>query len=220
MVDTARMRTPRPILSACAVTLLFGCATPPPEPEQSTVPDEQVCYRAESGRTKLLEREVERLRSDLAAAEDALVAAESGLRGDRSRADAVSALAEAHIQVDRARERAPWLDAQISEADEKLSEAESQISVGNLGAAIFFSWRAQRIAERSLEEASRASSEPSSRIIRGRRVNLREGPSTEDAVLTVLTHGMPVFLERELDEWILVRTTSGEVGWVHASLVQ
>lgn len=205
------------------LTFLAGCAlTPAPaaEPQPPAAPDPQVYRRAETGRAQLLAREVERLRADLDAAEEALIAAESGLRGNRTRADAVSALAEGHIEVDRAREHAPWLNPEIDEANEKLVEAERQIEAGNFGAAIFFTWRAERIAERSIEESSLASSTPGVRTIRSERVNLREGPSTRAAVLTVLTHGMPVFPEQKREGWLLVRTSRGHVGWVHESLVR
>ena len=57
---------------------------------------------------KLLELEIDRLRADLGAAEQALVAVESGMRGGQTRAEAVSMLAEARIEVDRAQKRAPW----------------------------------------------------------------------------------------------------------------
>ncbi len=218
------MRVPRRFLLATSLALTFqsACAStpPPPPPAKALVPDAKVYHRAETGRASLLEREVERLRADLSAAEDALVAAESGLRGNRTRADAISALAEAHIDVDRARERWPWLETQLAEADEKLLEAERQIEAGNFGAAVFFTWRAQRIAERSNEEARLAGSTPGVLKIRSARVNLREGPSTKASVVTVLTNGMPVFPERTVEEWMLVRTASGRVGWVHASLVR
>jgi len=58
------------------------------------------------------------------------------------------------------------------------------------------------------------------RRISAGRVNLREGPSLEHGVLTVLGRGTPVFPERSEAEWMLVRTSGGRAGWVHASLVQ
>ncbi len=222
--DTSGMKFPRHLLISGSVVWAFaaGCAqTPPPPPAAlAPAPAEKVYHRAESERSKMLERELERVRADLVAAEEALVAAESGLRGDRSRADAVSALAGAHIQIDRARDKAPWRSGQIDEANVKLAEAESQIAAGNFGAAIFFAWRAERIAERSLEEARLAASEPGVKRIRAGRVNLRGGPSTNEKVLAVLTQGTPVFPELQEQEWVLIRTSSGEVGWVHAALLR
>ena len=208
---------PRESALATFVLLAAGCLAPQPPPEV----DVRVVYqKAESDRAALLEREVARLRADLADAEQALVAAESGLLVRHTRADAVATVAAARIQVERARERAPWQDAVLAEAEKKLAEADHQIEQGHLGASLFFASRADRIAQRALEEARIASSEPGALVVRGRRVNLRQGPSTDEKVLTVLTEGTPVFPERHQPEWVLVRTPSGAVGWIHATLIR
>lgn len=197
-----------------AVACAFGSPSSPP-------PDDADIYRrAESERVSRLEREVERLRADLAEAEQELLAAESGLSGSRSRADAISALAEAGIQVERATERAPWRAPLLEEAQEKLDQAERLVEARNFGAAIFFSSRAGRIARNILDEARLADADPGARIISGHRVNLRDGPSTGNGVLTVLLFGTPVFPEREEGDWVLLRTADGSVGWVHRSLIR
>jgi hypothetical protein len=182
--------------------------------------DAGVACRAESERVSRLEGEVELLRADLAHAERELVAVESGLRGSRTRADAISALAEARIQVERTAKGAPWRASLLGEAEERLEEAERLVEAENFGAAVFFASRAGRIARNAMEEARRAESEPGARTIDGRRVNLREGPSTDHAVLTVLLLGTPVFPEDEEEDWILVRTPDGFAGWVHRSLIR
>ena len=204
--------------SALALGLAGGCAAPPPDLPLDN--DEDIYRRAESERSSLFEREIERLRADVAEAEQELVAVESGLRGSHSRADAVSALAEARIQVDRARKRAPWRASLGKEAVNKLEAADRLLGAESFGSAIFFSSRAARIAKNILEEARRAESAPGARSVSGRRVNLRDGPSTQHAVLGVLLLGMPVFPEREEGDWILLRTAEGSVGWVHGSLIR
>ena len=204
---------------AGALGLAAACASgnrPPPAPAAGDV---EFYRRAESERVSRLEREVERLRADLAEAEQELVAVESGLSGSRSRADAISAIAEARIQVYRARKRAPWRASRVEEAEKKLEEADRLVGAENFGSAIFFSSRAERIAKNILEEAKMAESMPGARTISGRRVNLRDGPSTQHAVLTVLLLGMPVFPERGEGDWLLLRTADGSVGWVHRSLI-
>jgi hypothetical protein len=203
---------------AVAVGLGAACASDPPG--RTAADDAEIYRRAESERVSRLEREVERLRVDLAEAEQELVAAESGLSGSRSRADAISALAEARIQVERARQRAPWRAPLLDEAAEKLDQAERLIEARNFGSAIFFASRAARIARNILEEARTADSDPDVRIISGSRVNLRDGPSTQSEVLTVLLSGTPVFPEREEGDWVLLRTVDGSVGWVHRSLIR
>jgi hypothetical protein len=73
-------------------------------------PDIEIHHLAQREYNEYLEREIARLRADLAQAEAAMVAIESGLRAVHSRADAVSSLAEARIAVERldARGRGCW----------------------------------------------------------------------------------------------------------------
>ena len=179
-----------------------------------------VLHRAETERAERLEQEVLRLRADLRRAEEALVAAESGLRIGRSRADAISSLAEAEIEVARAAEQAPWRSSEIDAARSKLAEADEQVERGHFGAAVFFVYRARRIATQLLREAELVHQHPDAAFVRGERVNLRAGPSLEENVLTVLTLGTPVFPERDQDAWVLVRVSLGTVGWIHNSMLR
>jgi hypothetical protein len=149
-----------------------------------------------------------------------MVAIESGLRGIHTRADAVSSLAEARIAVERASRSVPWRPAKVQEAHAKLEEAERQLDAGHSGSAVFFASRARRIAETLNEEAEQVARHASTRFVRARRVNLRAGPSTEAAVVGVLSESTPVFRERSEGDWVLVRTTKGPVGWIHASLLR
>jgi hypothetical protein len=202
----------------------LGCSNWPgassPEPEAGPVISVEVYRRAEAGRADRLEREVRRLRDDLARAEQALVSAESGLRGDHSRADAVSSLAAARIQVERAAADAPWRQIRIREAREKLGEADRQIGDGHFGAALFFVYRARRIADQLTQEARQANATPGTRFVKVERLNLRAGPSIDQQVVTVLGQGTPVFPEERRADWVLVRTATGSIGWVHNALIQ
>ena len=108
----------------------------------------------------------------------------------------------------------------LQEAAAKIAVAERMTEEGHFGVATFFSWRAERIALQALDEAELAEATPDSQRISGSRVNLRSGPSTEHDVIAVLVRRTPVFPERHEEEWILVHTASGRVGWVHASLVE
>lgn len=203
-----------------ACFLHFGCASEPTPPQGTPSIDTAIYRRAEVDRAAQFEAEIERLRADLRQAEEALVLAESGLRGSHSRADAVSSIAEARIQVERAASLAPWRGGAVQEARSKLDVADNQISEGHFGAALFFVYRATRIAELLEREAQTVSERPGTQYVRVRRVNLRAGPSTGEAVVGVLSEGTPVFPERRQDPWTLVRVTSGSVGWVHQSLLR
>lgn len=219
----AGIRSP---LALLAVVVGTGCAMqspPPPPPAMDDAPplrDIVVYHRAESDRAHQLSLEVERLRADLRRAEEALVKVESGLRGDHTRANAVSALAEARILVKYAAQQAPWRSEETHEAENKLAEADRQVQQDNPGAALFFVYRAQRIAELGLVEAKFVSEQRDTYFVRANRINLRSGPTTSHRVLRVLSKETPVFVERSQNDWILVRVISGSAGWVHKSLVR
>ena len=201
--------------------LLNGCALfapPPPEPPPERV-DVSVYQRVATERAELLERENERLRADLRAAEVTLLEVESGMRGTQRSAEAVSMLAEARIQVDRAAKRAPWRESTAAEAREKLDEADRQLADGHVGSAIFFVSRATRIAAGLDAEADLIARSPDARRVKPRRANLRAEPSTDSPVLGVLPGQVPVFVEATEGDWALVRTVSGQVGWMHVDLL-
>jgi hypothetical protein len=212
-----------PCAAALAATLgLAGCTLfrePPPPPPPPERVDVSVYQRVANERAELLERENERLRADLLAAEATLLEVESGMRGTQRRAEAVSMLAEARIQVDRAAQRAPWRQSTAAEAREKLDEAERQLGEGHFGSAIFFVSRATRIAASLHAEADLVARSPGARSVKPHRVNLRSAPNTESGVLTVLVGRTPVFVEGSENGWALVRTTGGQVGWVREDLL-
>jgi len=200
-----------------------GSAPDPPPPPAAAAPepiDPAVYQRADNERRESLEREVTRLRADLLEAEDSIVSLESGLRGLHTRADAVSAVAEARTALDRAKRSAPWRRDRIAEAHDKLAEADRQLAAEHLGAAVFFAGRAQRITESLRVEADQVAHWSTRRVIRGDRVNLRAEPSERAAVIAVLPARTPLFPERSLADWTLVRTPDGGVGWVHSTLLQ
>jgi hypothetical protein len=206
--------------------LLGACTAPPPPPvappaaQDPVAPTPEIRHRAEADRVRALEAEVARLRADLRAAEETLLAVESGMRGAQGRAEAVSALAEARIQVERAARRAPWRRETAAEARAKLAEAERQLEVQHIGSAVFFVSRARRIAEALADEADRVASNPNTRFVRGSRVNVREAPSADAAVLATLERQLPVFVEGHEGDWSLVRTSAGHVGFVRSDLLE
>ncbi len=212
-------------LSGCAAFGSFSpfaskAATASAAAQANAARDSEIYREAQLEQIHTLEREIQRLRGELNEAEAAMVAIESGLRGAQTRADAVSALAEARISVERARTSAPWRGAEIAEVTEKLDEAERQFQSGNSGSAVFFASRAKRVADVLIDEARRVAGSPGMRKITAPRANLRAGPSTSDAVLVVLGQATPVLPQRSDGEWVLVRTPDGAAGWVHASLLE
>jgi hypothetical protein len=210
------------------ITLISaGCADrtgPPSRSQPHPTPNVsleklEIFRRAETQRAEALSREIERLQTDLRKAEAALVEAESGLAGDHTRADAVSKLAVVRIQVERAAARAPWRTAVMNDARAKLAEAERQVIEGRFGAALFFVYRAQRMAEGVSDEVDSVLERGNARVIHAGRVNLRAGPSTHEPILAVLETGTPVIPRTWNGEWTLVQVSGGPSGWIHGSLI-
>ncbi len=198
--------------------LLAGCGTT--GIPRLSCEDAEIYRSAQRERSEYLERALARLRTDLRQAEAAMVASDSELRGAHTRADAVSAVAEARIAVQRAANTVHWRPEQLEEARDKLDEAERQLQAQRSGGAVFFASRARRIADGLNEEARRVAGNRAARFIGARQANLRTGPSTQRKVVAVLPQGTPVFPQREEERWMLVRTLSGPVGWLHASLLR
>lgn len=220
------MRRLLPLLLALLTAI--ACATPPPpaplpEPEAVVAakvePSPEILRRAGADRVRVLEAEIARLRADLRSAEETLLAVESGMRGNQGRAEAVSALAETRIQVERAARRAPWRVDEAAEARAKLAEAERQLASQHIGSTIFFVSRARRIADSLVAEADRIRANPNGASVKGDRVNLREAPSQESTVLATLPARLPVVVEGAEGDWSLVRTATGQVGFVHTTLL-
>ncbi|MFZ0487250.1 MAG: SH3 domain-containing protein [Arenicellales bacterium] len=212
------------LLGAVLCASLAACAEAPAKPpsqtdEEPPAVEAEFVHKADEERVRALEREVDRLKADLVRAEDALVTVESRLQSSYSRANTVSSLAEAHMQLNKASGIAPWQSHKIEEAQHKLDIAQKQIDNEYFGAAMFFIYRANRIVEELNYEVKLVETTPQTMFINRPRVNLRSGPSTEDEVLTVLAKGAPVIRETRQDDWILIRTLTGFVGWVYHSLV-
>lgn len=208
--------------SACA---LFAEPTPAPAPEPeaaapSLEPAPEVYRRADAARVQQLEQEIARLRADLEAAEQTLVAVESGLSGSQTRAEAVSLIAEGRIQLERSEGRAPWRRQLLAEARAKLDEADRQLELEHIGSAIFFASRATRIATNVAAEADRVAKAKDARRVKGDRVNLRARPDRESEVRAVLPDGLPIFPEGSSGEWTLVRTVGGDLGWIRSDLLR
>lgn len=206
---------------------LGACATPPPrplpEPEPAATaqiePSPEMLRRADADRVRILEHEIERLRADLRSAEETLLAVESGMRGAQGRAEAVSGLAETRIRVERAARNAPWRVQEAAEARAKLAEAERQLAAQHIGSTIFFVSRARRIADSLDAEAERVRETRNVTFVRGNRVNLRQAPSQQSSVVSTLPARLPVFVEGAVGDWSLVRTATGQVGFVYTSLL-
>jgi hypothetical protein len=176
--------------------------------------------RAARARIQQLEREVARLQSDLAQAQEVIVAAESQLSGVHTRAGAVRAIAEARSGLESAATSAPWRRADAEQARRMLGDADRHLLAGHFGAAILLASRAQRVGSAIEQEVRSVRATAGALQIAVAQGNLREGPSRERKVVATLARGTPLLPERSEDGWMLVRTPQNQLGWVHRSLVR
>jgi len=227
--DAARFRSSAAVRAAATVACLAlcACANDPVlaggvtcDASGSEVRDADAVRTTWPGRGEPTARKVDRLRAELRQAEEVMAAIESGRGSARNRADAASALAKARMAVERAGQRAPWLEEDVDAARTKLAEAELQFQAGNVATATFFAQRAQRMAETVREDGERLAGSPGARFVQPKQAKLRAAPSTEADVLLLLAEATPVFPERSEGGWALIHTPAGTVGWIHQSLLR
>ena len=105
-------------------------------------------------------------------------------------------------------------------AKTKLKQADRHIGESNFGAAIFFIQRGERILRSLQEQTERLANAENAYAVQADIANLRAAPSTDAVILLTLERDTPVFREESSGEWLLVRTLTGQVGWIHGNLVQ
>ncbi len=120
----ARAGLPEPRVRGVAAPRGAGRpAAAAPKPPSRSIPRSTSARRSSAASTSSARSQ--RLRADLLQAEESIVSLESGLRGLHTRADAVSAVAEARIALERVSRSAPWRRDRIAEAREKLEGSRS-----------------------------------------------------------------------------------------------
>jgi hypothetical protein len=165
--------------------------------------------------------QAENYRKDLEYVEQQFIRVESRIRKTETRADAISATAEARIMLDQARssEKIPAQSPLLRESLSKLTDAEIQLEKGNYGGAVFFAQRSLKLAEQGRREAALRDTRDRVRLTSASEVNFREGPGTDYPVLRVLDMGDVLIVVEERESWVKARTTDSLEGWVHRSLI-
>ncbi|MDH3280225.1 MAG: SH3 domain-containing protein [Gammaproteobacteria bacterium] len=219
------------LLSGCGA-LGLGQSQPEPEPPPETVavpitPSAEKPAESEVDRAtyrQINRYQVAKLRRDTVRLQEAVERAEQALSASESSvgytsADAISALAEAQVQAQGTVNDVPWRREELQRAREKLDVAKQYIDARNYSAAMYFVYRANQTMSEAREEARLVRDNPAVLYVKGKRVNVREGPSTKEPVITVVTRDAPVLNERKYKQWRLVKTTDGLLGWIYAPLL-
>lgn len=162
-------------------------------------------------------------RNDLEYAEQQFIRVESQIRKTETRADAITATAEARIILEQARSQGRITeDSKIwREATEKLGDAEQQLKRGNYGGAVFFAQRTVRLLEQAERQTELGLGTDEFWQTTKAGVNFRSGPGRDHGVLRTLNSGEILLFIKEENSWLKARTSVDRLeGWVHRSLVE
>lgn len=176
--------------------------------------------RSEEEQRRLDER-LAALQRDLEVTEMELIRTKARLKGLETKAEASSAIAEAHILLRRAEGTGGALH---SLGQQSLSKAEQQLREENFGAAVFFALKAQDLATRAHggPEASpspQAAPFPLRVVVRAGRANLRKGPGPNEAVVAQVRKGTALAVKSAQGDWLEVTHGRG-TAWVARSVVE
>jgi hypothetical protein len=171
---------------------------------------------------RILQAELDATMADLRYLESQFVTLEHQLTREESKASAVATLADAQVLYDRSRESGSKSlgEREWMEVDRRMSLAEDAMARAHYAAAAYHAHRAMRLLNRSELERSSFLSSGTARVVFVPVANIRKGPGEAFEVVTQLERSTVVVeLEREGD-WVKARMRSGDVGWIHTSLVR
>jgi len=171
---------------------------------------------------KRLEERVAVLQRDLDATETEVIRTKARLKGIETKAEASSAIAEAHTLLLRRKDDKARA-AGLARASDKLDRAERQLREGNYGAAVFFALQAQDLLDqdaraRPAAAATDAAAAPTLEVAVSSAL-VRNGPREDAPVVGRLPRGTRLEPLEERDGW--VRVESGRAkGWVARTVLR
>lgn len=160
-----------------------------------------------------------------------VVRAKAKLRSLESRAEAASNMAEAEIALRASKEETGSKERgpEVAEAEELLRMSAVEFEKGNYGGALYLSLQAKShiqtakvklgmVEEKSVVKGEVVFAQPLPlRVLK--RSNLRQEPSLQSRVLTVLGKGVSVVGYSYKGEWVRVKSEDGTAGWIYQLLV-
>lgn len=170
-----------------------------------------------------LEDRITLLQHDLDVTETEVIRTKARLKGIETKAEASSAIAEARIlmrRVSEEKKRSP----NLARSQELLDRAEEQLKEENFGAASFFASKAQELLD-ATRRGGFASHEPdrpapkSRYVVKPGGANLRQGPSTDEALIGKIPGGTTVEGLAVRGDWLRVKH-GDQVGWAFRPLLE
>jgi len=211
----------------CAESLAVERSRPPaPAPVDTTATDEVArlsgLVRKADEDQRRLEEWVGMLQRDLEVTETEVIRTKARLKGNETKAEASSAIAEARILMRRlANEKGRA--ASLARGQELIDRAEQLLNEENYGAAAFFALKAQDVATKGAGDGTEPISErpppQKTYVVKVVAANVRRGPATAEAVLGTAKQGTVLTAIGVRGDWVHIRFGSGD-GWVSRALVE
>lgn len=229
-----------PILTACAKSAPPGTApaSSPSAPttqartqrDTVTVRDPELERRIARLELRLMEKEaqVEELQTRLADSRDEIVRTLAKLRGNTSRAEAASGMAEADVALQALRSAGGGQAPELNQATRMAQQSRAEFDNENFGGALYLANQAKQLATsaRGRLAGGRAAPRPGEthfavpiRLRIANRGNVREGPGTSFAVAFSIDGGATVTGFSFLEDWIRITDDGGRSGWIFRSLI-
>ena len=171
---------------------------------------------------KRLEERVAVLQRDLEVTETEVIRTKARLKGIETKAEASSAIAEAHTLLLRRKDE-KVRSADLARANDKLERAERQLREGNYGAAVFFALQAQELLDqgsrgRSAATDGSAGGKPGLEVAVSNAL-VRNGPAEDAPVVGRLPRGTRLEPLEEREGWVRVEA-GGVKGWVSRTVLR
>ena len=173
-----------------------------------------------------LEEKVASLAQALELTEKEVIRTKARLKGNETKAEASSAIAEARILLRRMSDEKGRSAAALARGNEDLTKAEGQLKDENFGAAVFFAMRAQESALKAQETARPSDTTETERVapkktymVKTATANIRRGPATSEPIVAKAPKGATLEASAVRGDWIRV-SYQGKTGWVSRTVVE
>jgi hypothetical protein len=183
----------------------------------------------QNGARTALEEENASLELELAIALDEILRIQANLKNVKSRAFAVSRIAEVRVELESLRGRDDVaLADRLDRADRFLQRADKALGDDNVGGATFLAERAGELVRQSktIAEVRHRQSRELLPIVPPREIevraaaNLRSGPRSDSERVGAVVAGTRLLAVARLGDWFQVRSDDGKDVWIHRGLVQ
>ena len=170
-----------------------------------------------------LEDRIAQLQLELELTETEVIRTKARLKGNETKAEASSAIAEARILLRRVAHGRGGAVI-VTRGQELIARAELLLTEDNYGAAAFFALKAQDIALKAQGDESPSAAPlrapPQKRyVVKVAQANVRRGPAVSEPVIARVARGTTIDAIAIRGDWVQV-SLEPEPGWIHRALLE